>query len=71
MTDPRDIWFAGFCTGAAFVYIGAMAGWIGPTERTNNGLWNKQHRRDRGRDRDWRRSFNHENTNRPSGPPQL
>ena len=43
MTDPRDIWVAGFCTGAAF--IGALAGWFGPTERTNNGLWNKQQRR--------------------------
>jgi hypothetical protein len=25
----------------------------------------------RDRDPDWRRSFNHENTNRPSGPPPL
>jgi len=25
----------------------------------------------RERDPDWRRSFNHENTNRPSGPPPL
>lgn len=25
----------------------------------------------RDRDPDWRRSFNHENTNKPSGPPPL
>jgi hypothetical protein len=71
MTDPRDIFVAGFCTGAAF--IGALTGWFGPAERTNNGLWNKQQRRDRarGRDPDWRRSFNHENTNRPTSEPPL
>lgn len=71
MTDPGTIWVAGFCTGAAF--IGALAGWFGPTERTNNGLWNKQQRRARARDNnhDWRRSFNHENTNAPQGPPPL
>ncbi len=43
--------------------VGATAGWLA-------GLWmGSKPRRDR--DPDWRRSFNHENLNRPSGPPPL
>lgn len=39
------------------------SGWL-------TGLWVAR-RPPRDRDPDWRRSFNHENTNRPSGPPPL
>lgn len=48
MPDLRDMFVLGFCTGAAL--IGALAGWFGSTERTNNGIWNKQHRRAHARD---------------------
>jgi len=41
--------------------VGLTSGWLA-------GLWmGSQPPRDR--DPDWRRSFNHDNTNKPSGPP--
>ena len=58
-------------TAITTLTLGATAGWL-------TGLWmgSRPRKSPQGAygmptDHDWRRSFNHKNTNRPSGPPPL
>ena len=62
MSDFLSLWLAGFCTGIA------TAGILLNVRRRGSYRSTEGSNRTRDCDPDWRRSFSHENINRPTTP---